>query len=98
MFEGAAWLERLLQPETILVALLGLSLLALTTWHLRTRNRLQRQEQLLVTEKEDAQRRLRSSMSDTRAMLDQGSAVIMVFDRITLTLLFANRHALDLFG
>lgn len=98
MFEGMAWSEWLLQPETILVALLGLLLVAITLWHLRTRNRSQRQEHQLANEKEDAQRRLRSSMSDTRAMLDQGSAVIMVFDRITLTLLFANRHALDLFG
>ncbi|MBE0486780.1 GAF domain-containing SpoIIE family protein phosphatase [Marinobacter sp.] len=85
------------QPELLLTAALALALLAGLLLHLRARKQNRRREQELARANEDAQRRLRSSMSDTRAMLDQGSAVIMVFDRVTLTLLFANRQALELF-
>ncbi|GGC56982.1 GAF domain-containing SpoIIE family protein phosphatase [Marinobacter halophilus] len=98
MFEGNALPAQLLQPELLLVAVLALALLAAILLHWRARRRMRAREQQLVKANDDAQRRLRSSLSDTRAMLDQGSAVILVFDRSTLTLLFANRHALELFG
>ncbi len=45
-----------------------------------------------------AVRQLRSSVSDTRAMLDQAPMTVLVFDRATPNLLFANRQALELFG
>ncbi|MAL98293.1 MAG: sporulation stage II protein [Alteromonadaceae bacterium] len=57
-----------------------------------------RREKELVAALESARRRLRSSLSDTRSMLNQEASVILVFDRQTLTLLFANQQALDLFG
>lgn len=98
MFDGTALPERLLQPELLLVVVLAVALGAVALWHQRTRKQSRQREQTLARANDDAQRRLRSSMSDTRAMLDQGSAAILVFDRITLTLLFANRQALDLFG
>lgn len=57
-----------------------------------------RREKELVAALESARRRLRSSLSDTRSMLNQEASVILVFDRQTLTVLFANQRALDLFG
>lgn len=98
MFDGTALPERLLQPELLLVVVLAVALGAVALWHQHARKQSRQREQALARANDDAQRRLRSSMSDTRAMLDQGSAAILVFDRITLTLLFANRQALDLFG
>ena len=43
-------------------------------------------------------RQLHSSASDTRAMLDQAPMTILVFDRSSPNLLFANQQALELFG
>lgn len=43
-------------------------------------------------------RQLHSSASDTRAMLDLAPMTILVFDRSSPNLLFANRQALELFG
>ncbi|WP_305967564.1 GAF domain-containing SpoIIE family protein phosphatase [Marinobacter salsuginis] len=52
----------------------------------------------LAFSKTQLARQLHSSASDTRAMLDQASLVVMVFDRDAITLRFANRQALELFG
>lgn len=43
-------------------------------------------------------RQLRSAIADTRALLNQTSQIIMVFDRHAPVLLFANQQALDMFG
>lgn len=52
----------------------------------------------LTLSKTQLARQLHSSVSDTRAMLDQASLIVMVFDRDAITLRFANRQALELFG
>lgn len=45
-----------------------------------------------------ASRQLQSAIADTRALLNQTSQIIMVFERHAPILLFANQQALDVFG
>jgi len=63
------------------------------------RSRAERQaRERLVHAHQTALRQLHSSVSDTRAMLDQAPMTVLVFDRSSPNLLFANRQALELFG
>ncbi|KPQ29146.1 MAG: sigma-B regulation protein RsbU (phosphoserine phosphatase) [Marinobacter excellens HL-55] len=96
---GAGILEWILQHMEILLA--GLSVIAFVGICLalrRERKRSLARDRQLTKALENAQRRLRSSISDTRSLLNQEASIIMVFDRHSLTLMFANQQALDLFG
>lgn len=78
----------------VLVQLLVVTLIMMR----RSRAKAVRREAELRKELENAHRRLRSCIADTRSMLDQDASIVLVFDRCNLTLLFANKQALELFG
>ncbi|OJS99820.1 hypothetical protein BEE62_06795 [Marinobacter nauticus] len=96
---GGTFLEWILSaPEILISALFGVAFCLGYVGFKHVRKTAKVREQQLTKALENAQRRLRSSISDTRSLLNQEASIIMVFDRHTLTLLFANQQALDLFG
>lgn len=96
---GGTFLEWILSaPEILISALFGVAFCLGYVGFKHARKTAKVREQQLTKALENAQRRLRSSISDTRSLLNQEASIIMVFDRHTLTLLFANQQALDLFG
>lgn len=84
--------------EAILAIVLALVLIITLVLVRRSRALAVWREAELRKTLESAQRRLRSSLSDTRSMLDQQASIVLVFDRQNLTLLFANQQALEAFG
>lgn len=78
--------------------LICVTLFAVLTLYRRERNVRVYDHQQLTHSHQQLLRQLRSSVTDTRAMLDQASLIVMVFDRDAITLRFANRQALELFG
>lgn len=84
--------------EVILAGVLALVLFIAVFLMRRSREAAARGEMELRKTLENAQRRLRSSISDTRSLLDQQASIVLVFDRQNLTLLFANQQALEVFG
>ncbi|MGP9833566.1 GAF domain-containing SpoIIE family protein phosphatase [Marinobacter sp. NSM] len=96
---GADILERILPyMEILLAGLLAIALVGTFLALRRERKKSLARDRQLTKALENAQRRLRSSISDTRSLLNQEASIIMVFDRHSLTLMFANQQALDLFG
>lgn len=86
------------ESESIMLFALIAFLVLMYLVALRDRSKTTRRVGALTKALEEAQRRLRSSVSDTRSMLNQEASIVLVFDRHSLDLLFANQQALDLFG
>jgi len=79
-------------------SLVGACLVILAAVFVSRRRADSRGRERLLHAHQTALRQLHSSVSDTRAMLDQAPMTVLVFDRSSPNLLFANRQALELFG
>jgi len=62
------------------------------------RRKMRRIKLLHQEERNLASRQLQSATADTRALLNQASQIILVFERHAPILLFANQQALEAFG
>tara|TARA_R110000851_G_scaffold197967_1_gene349100 strand:+ start:23715 stop:26075 length:2361 start_codon:yes stop_codon:yes gene_type:complete len=85
-------------PYTVMALIMLVLLLAMLLVYRRERRGQVYALEKLAVSKTRLARQLHSSASDTRAMLDQASLIVMVFDRDAITLRFANRQAMELFG
>lgn len=89
---SVSWIEEL--TIVSLLAAVGVMAAAVVSY----RRKLQHVVLYHEENRNQASRQLRSAIADTRALLNQTSQIIMVFERHAPILLFANQQALDAFG